>query len=149
MFRLALGVLRGYTQGRASSGWFRGLGCSLGRAGPAVWRVLIAASCVLKPPRLWSLLQLAFSGWPVYFFSAQFALLGVIADSEYVDSMGYNRTSRLYANSSGPHISTIRPTAAWSTPAVSLTLDSSRLMRSFLRRTLPVDDVCSCNRTLY
>ena len=70
------------------AGGFQGLGCSLGRAGPTVWRVLIAASCVLKPPRLWSLLQLAFSGWPVYFFSAQFALLGVIADSEYVDSMG-------------------------------------------------------------
>ena len=46
MFRLAPGVLRGYAQGESSSGWFRGLGCSLGRAGPAVWRVLIAASCV-------------------------------------------------------------------------------------------------------
>ena len=67
-----------------------------------------------------------FSGWPVYFFSAQFTLLGVIADSEYVDSIGYNGTSTLYANSSGPRIGMIRPTAAWSTPAVSLTLDSSR-----------------------
>ena len=60
VFRLAPGVLRGYAQGEASSGWFRGLGCSLGRAGPAVWRVLIAASCVLKPLRLRSLLRLAF-----------------------------------------------------------------------------------------
>ena len=81
--------------------------------------------------------------------SAQFAILGVIADSEYVDSMGYNGTSTLYANSSGPRISTIRPTAAWSTPAISLTLDSSRSMRSFSRRILPVDDVCSDTRTLY
>ena len=31
----------------------------------------------------------------------------------YLDSMGYNRTSTLYANSSGPRISKIRPTAAW------------------------------------
>ena len=64
------------------------------------------------------------------FVSAQFALLGVIADSEYVDSMRDNRTSMLYANSSGPCICTIRSTAAWSTPAISLTLDSSG---SFLR----------------
>ena len=67
----------------------------------------------------------------------------------YVVCMGYNGTSTLYANSSGPRISTIRPTAAWSTPAVSLTLDSSRSMRSFSRRTLPVDDVCSGTRTLH
>ena len=66
----------------------------------------------------------------------------------YVDSMGYNGTSTLYANSSGPRICTIRPTAAWSTPAVSLTLDSSRLMRCFSRGTLPVDDVCSGTRML-
>ena len=32
-----------------------------------------------------------------FFVSAQFAVLGVIADSEYVDSMGNNRTSILYA----------------------------------------------------
>ena len=37
-----------------------------------------------------------------FFVSAQFAILGVIADSEYVDSMRNNRTSMLYANSSGP-----------------------------------------------
>ena len=67
----------------------------------------------------------------------------------YVDSMGYNGTSTLYANSSRPRICTIRPTAAWSTPAVSLTLDSLRSMRSFSRRTLPVDDVCSGTRTLH
>ena len=30
------------------------------------------------------------------FVSAQFAVLGVIADSEYVDCMGNNRTSTLY-----------------------------------------------------
>ena len=94
VFRLAPGVLRGYAQGEASSGWFRGLGCFLRRAGPAVWRVLIAASCVLKLLRLRSLQRLA-SGWPVYFFSAQFVLLGVIADSEYLDSMGCNGTSTL------------------------------------------------------
>ena len=29
--------------------------------------------------------------------SAQFAVLGVIADSEYVDCMGNNRTSMLFA----------------------------------------------------
>ena len=42
MFRLAPGVLRGYAQVEASSGWFRGLGCFLRLSGSAVWRVLIA-----------------------------------------------------------------------------------------------------------
>ena len=41
--------------------------------------------------------------------SAQFAILGVIADSEYVDSMGYNGTSTLYANSSVPRIVQLDP----------------------------------------
>ena len=45
---------------------------------------------MLKPPRFFGLAAAGFSGWPVYFFSDQFALLGVIADSEYVDSMGYS-----------------------------------------------------------
>ena len=35
-------------------------------------------------------------GWVLLFVSAQFAVLGVIADSEYVDCMGNNRTSTLY-----------------------------------------------------
>ena len=43
------------------------------------------------------------------FVSAQFAVLGVIADSEYVDSMGNNRTSILYANSSRPRIVQLDP----------------------------------------
>ena len=97
MFRLALGVLCGYTQGRASSGWFRGLGCSLGRAGPAVWRVLSTASfmltrvglCVEASQVFWVccswLLRLA-----GVLLQRSVALLGVIADSEYVDNMGYS-----------------------------------------------------------
>ena len=46
--------------------------------------------------RVWffGLAAAGFSGWPVYFFSAQFALLGVIADSEYVDNMGYSGRQR-------------------------------------------------------
>ena len=35
-------------------------------------------------------------GWVLLFVSAQFALLGVIADSEYVDCLGNNRKSMLY-----------------------------------------------------
>ena len=104
---------------------------------------------MLKPPRFFGLAAAGFSGWPVYFFSAQFALLGVIADSEYLDSMGCNRTSTLYANSSGPHISTIRPTAAWSTPDVSLNPGFLEVDEVFLEVSLPVDDVCSDTRTLH
>ena len=67
----------------------------------------------------------------------------------YLDSMGYNRTSTLYANSSGPRISTIRPTAAWSTPDVSLNPGYLEVVEVFLEVPLPVDDVGSGTRTLY
>ena len=63
----------------------------------------------------------------------------------YLDSMGYNRTLTLYANSSGPHISTIRPTAAWSTPTVSLNPGFLEVDEVFLEvsLSLPVDDIYS------
>ena len=44
------------------------------------------------------------------FVSALFAVLGVIADSEYVDCMGYKGTSILYADSMASY-SMIRSTA--------------------------------------
>ena len=59
---------------------------------------------------------------------------------KYLDSMGYNMTSTLYANSSGPRISTIRPTAAWSTPDVSLNPGFLEVDEVFLDVPLPVDD---------
>ena len=67
----------------------------------------------------------------------------------YLDSMGYNRTSTLYANSSGPCISTIRPTAAWSTPDESLNPGFLEVDEVFLEVSLPVDDVGSGTRMLH
>ena len=67
----------------------------------------------------------------------------------YLDSMGCNRTSTLYTNSSGPRISTIRPTAAWSTPDVSLNPGFLEFDEVFLEVSLPVDDVVSGTRTLH
>ena len=46
---------------------------------------------------------------------------------------GIQRTSILYANSCGPRISTIRPTAAWSTPTVSLNPRYLEVVESFSR----------------
>ena len=77
------------------------------------------------------------------------SVLGLIADSEYVDCMGYNGTSTLYANFSGPRICTIRPTAAWSTSAVSLNPGFLEVDEVFLEVSLPVDDVGSGTRTLH
>ena len=72
------------------------------------WRILVAAGCFLKSSSHRKRCRLAavgfFQGRPGLFVSAQFAILGVIADSEYVDSMGNSRTSMLYANSSGSRI---------------------------------------------
>ena len=77
--------------------WLPGTGMLFRRSSPAGWRVLVDAGCVLKLPRLWELAAVgSFQGRPVYFVSVQFALLGVIADSEYVDCMGNNRQSTLY-----------------------------------------------------
>ena len=59
---------------------------------------------------------------------------------EYLDSLGYNRTPTLYANFSGPCISTIIPTAAWSTPDVSLNPGFLEVDEVFLDVPLPVDD---------
>ena len=69
--------------------WFRGLGCSLRRAGPAVWRVLVTASCVGAS----GVVGLVAAGSQVGRCTSSaisFALLGFIADSEYVDNMGYS-----------------------------------------------------------
>ena len=77
------------------------------------WRILVAAGCFLKSSSHQKRCRLAavgfFQGRPGFFVSAQFAVLGVIADSEYVDSMGNNRTSILYANSSRPRVVQLDP----------------------------------------
>ena len=62
---------------------------------------------------------------------------------------GLQWTSTLYANSSGPRMSTIRPTAAWSTPTVSLNPGLPEVDEVFLEVSLPVDDVGSGTRTLH
>ena len=62
---------------------------------------------------------------------------------------GIQRTSTLYANSSGPRISTIRPSAARSTPTVSLNPGFLEVDEVFLEGSLPVDDIGSGTRTLH
>ena len=84
-----------------------------------------------------------FQGRTVSFVIVQFDLLGVIADSEYVDCMGNNGTSILYANSSGlDDIRLLRytSTVACITPAISLTLVSSRSTVVYSGSTSPLDD---------
>ena len=65
------------------------------------WRILVAAGCFLRSSSHRKRCRLAavgfFQGRSGFFVRAQFAVLGVIADSEYVDSIGNNRTSILYA----------------------------------------------------
>ena len=90
--------------------WFPGIGMPLGQAGLSGWRVLVEVGCVLKPPRVRGLAAVGFfQGRPVSFVSAQFALLGVIADSEYVDCMGNNGTSMLYATLVDPDYIRLHP----------------------------------------
>ena len=77
------------------------IGCFFGGWVASPW----SKSAVFGVPKGWLLQGFC---WFI-FVSAQFAVLGMIADSEYVDSMENNRTSMLYANSSRPRIVRLDP----------------------------------------